>query len=82
MNIVGVDLGGTQLRAGRLAHIGLGPVTTARVPAGDSAEVVLAALTALIDPLAKGGLDAIAASPSCQSSSTAGPKTKRGPPPR
>lgn len=59
MNIVGVDLGGTQLRAGRLAHIGLGPVTTARVPAEGSAEVVLAALTALIDPIAKSGLDAI-----------------------
>jgi glucokinase len=55
MNVLGIDLGGTHLRGGRLGAIGLGPVTIADVPAAGSAEDVLAALTALIDGFVAGG---------------------------
>jgi len=59
MNVLGIDLGGTQARAGRLGAIGLGPVSTASVPAGGSADEVLAVLTGLVDRFVGGGIDAI-----------------------
>ncbi len=59
MTAIGVDLGGTQLRAGRLDGAALGPVTTSRVPAAGSAEEILAALYAAIDPLIDASVRAI-----------------------
>jgi len=50
MNILGIDLGGTQVRAGKVSAIGLGAVTTAAVRANDSVDVVVQQLASLIEP--------------------------------
>jgi glucokinase len=51
MNILGIDMGGTQLRAGVVQAGGISSITSTRINAQGSSEEVLQGLYAFIDPL-------------------------------
>jgi glucokinase len=59
MNIIGIDLGGTQLRAARVADGRPGPVQRMRINASGSPQQVLDQLYNLVDPLMEEGAGAI-----------------------
>ena len=58
-NIIGVDLGGTHVRAGVVSDRQLGNIVTNRIPADGSVEQVLEVIYQLMDPLVNENIKAI-----------------------
>ena len=58
-NIIGVDLGGTHVRAGLVSGKNLGNIVSNRIPGDGSVEQVLAVMYQLIDPLVNEDIKAI-----------------------
>lgn len=58
-NIIGIDLGGTHVRAGIVSERKLTQIESVRIPASGSVEEVLDRMYELIDPLAKKDIKAI-----------------------
>jgi len=58
-NIIGIDLGGTHVRAGIVSEGHLGNIDSARIPATGSVEEVLKVMYQLIDPLVNENIKAI-----------------------
>lgn len=57
--IIGIDLGGTHVRAGIVADGQLANISSVRIPAGGSVEEVLQKIFELIDPLVQNNINAI-----------------------
>ena len=58
-NILGIDLGGTHVRAGIVSEGHLANIVSERIPASGSVDVVLEVIYRLIDPLIKVNIKAI-----------------------
>ena len=58
-NIIGIDLGGTHVRAGIVSDGKLADIVSVRIPSSGSVEQVLDIIYELIDPLAKENIQAI-----------------------
>jgi glucokinase len=59
INIIGIDLGGTHVRAGIVSEEHLQNIVSARIPAAGSVEEVLKVMYQLIDPLINENIKAI-----------------------
>jgi len=59
INIIGIDLGGTHVRAGVVAGGRLAEINSARIPSSGSVEEVLRVMYELIDPLVDNDIRAI-----------------------
>src|SRR6185503_13858686 len=58
-NIIGIDLGGTHVRAGVVREGALSKIESARIPASGTVDEVLQVIFNLVDPLADENIKAI-----------------------